>query len=164
MSNILDFFASAAGGSILGPVLSFAGKFVHAKWIRPAEVQSEIALLTAKRNAATEQAGWEAFAASQKSGTGLEQLPAGTHPIIANLYVGVEAFSRSIRPLLTFAGLPLAAWVYHTLNNSGATPAQVEMAKEINFMVFMMWSWWFGERYVARSRQPIALTPTGTRT
>lgn len=160
MSAILDFFSSAAGGAIFGPVISFAGKFVHAKWIRPAEVKSEIDLLTAKRNSATEQAGWEAFAASQKQGSGLEELPQGIHPIVANLYVCVDAFSRSIRPLLTFLGLPLAAWVYATISSGTATAEQVDMAKEINFMIFMMWSWWFGERYVARSRAPISLMPS----
>lgn len=159
MDAILGFFGSAAGGAIVGPVISFLGKFVHAKWIRPAEVKAEIDLLTAKRNAATEAASWEAFAASQKQGSGLDEVPKNTHPWIANLYVGVEAFSRSVRPLLTLMGLPLACWVYFTLNNPAATPAQVDMAKEINFMVFMMWSWWFGERYVARSRQPISLMP-----
>jgi hypothetical protein len=158
--DILSFFSSAAGGAIFGPVISGLGKFVHAKWIRPAEVASEIALMTAKRNAATEQAGWEAFAASQKANSGLEELPTGVHPLVANLYVSVEAFSKSIRPMLTFMGLPLAAWVYWTLQNPAATAAQIEMAKEVNFMVFMMWSWWFGERYVARSRQPIALLPS----
>ncbi len=157
--SFLDFCSSAAGGSVVGPIISFAGKFVHAKWIRPAEIKSEVELMTAKRNSATEQAGWEAFAASQKASGGLDEIPKGVHPIVANFYVGVEAFSKSVRPLLTFLGLPLAAWVYYTLSNETATLAQIEMAKEINFMVFMMWSWWFGERYVARSRQPIALTP-----
>ena len=159
MAGILDFFSSAAGGAIVGPILSFAGKFVHATWIRPKEVKAEIDLLTAKRNAATEAAGWEAFANSQKQEDGLAQLPQGVHPIVANIYVSIDAFSKSIRPMLTFLGLPLAAWVYHTLNSPTATFAQIEMAKEINFMVFMMWSWWFGERYVARHRQPISLTP-----
>lgn len=155
--NIVDFFSSAAGGAIFGPVISGLGKFVHAKWIRPAEVKAEIDLLTAKRNAASDAASWDAFAASQKTATGLEQLPAGTHPWVANTYVAVEAFSKAIRPMLTFMGLPLAAWVYYTLADPAATQAQIDMAKEINFMVFMMWSWWFGERYIARGRQPIAL-------
>ena len=90
-------------------------------------------------------------------------MPKNTHPWIANIYVGVEAFSRSVRPLLTLMGLPMACWVYFTLNNPAATAAQVDMAKEINFMVFMMWSWWFGERYVARSRAPISLMPNEPR-
>ena len=159
MASILDFFSSAAGGTIVGPLLSFVGKFVHAKWIRPAEVRTEIDLLTAKRNAAADAASWTAFSESQKDTGGLDEIPKNVHPIIANIYVGVEAFRKSVRPLLTFLGLPLAAWVYYTLSNGAAAPAQIEMAKEINFMVFTMWSWWFGERYVARSRQPIGLMP-----
>lgn len=157
--NLLDFFSSAAGGSVVGPIISNVGKFVHAKWIRPAEIKSEVELMTAKRNSATEQAGWEAFAASQKASGGLDEIPKGVHPIVANLYVGVEALNRSIRPLLTIMGLPLAVWVYYTLSSQSATVAQIEMAKEINFMVFMMWSWFFGERYIAKQRQPIVLTP-----
>jgi len=49
--------------------------------------------------------------------------------------------------------------VYYLLPWDSDTAEQIEMAKEINFMVFMMWSWWFGERYVARGRQPISLLP-----
>jgi hypothetical protein len=157
--NVIDFFSSAAGGAIFGPVISGLGKFVHAKWIRPAEVASEIALMTAKRNAATEQAGWEAFAASQKAGDTLHELPRGTHPVVANLFVCVEAMRQSVRPLLTFMGLPLAAWVYYTMANGAATEAQQHMANEIVFMIFTMWSWYFGERYSARSRMPISLIP-----
>lgn len=160
MTGLLDFFSSAAGGAIFGPVISFAGKFVHAKWIRPAEVKSEIDLLTAKRNSATEQAGWEAFAASQKQGETLNQLPAGTHPIVANIFVCVEAMRQSVRPMLTFMGLPMAAWVYYTMSDGNANEAQQRMANEIVFMIFTMWSWYFGERYSARSRMPISLIPS----
>jgi hypothetical protein len=157
--SILDFFSSAAGGSLFGPIVSGLGKFVHAKWIRPAEVKAEIDLLTAQRNAKADAAGWDAFAASQKADKGLDDIPAGTWPWAASLYVLSDAFTRFVRPFLTATGLPLAAWVYWTLSNPNATAAQLEMAKEINFMVFMMWSWWFGERYIAKSRSPISLVP-----
>jgi hypothetical protein len=162
MTAILDFFSSAAGGAIFGPVISFAGKFVHAKWIRPAEVKSEIDLLTAKRNSATEQAGWEAFAASQKqeNGVSLKELPKGVHPIVANIYVCVDAMSAAVRPAVTFMCFPLSIWVYSTLTDPAATAAQIDMAKEINFLANMVIFWWFGERYVARSRAPISLMPS----
>jgi hypothetical protein len=158
----IEFLSSAAGGAIAAPVIKAIGNAFHVWLVRPKEVELEVKMMTAKRNAETEKAAWDAFAASQQSNVGgLSSIPAGAHPWVVNIYMLVDAARQSVRPALTFLGLPLAAWVYYTLANPAATASQIEMAKEINFMVFMMWSWWFGERYVARSRQPIDLVKGG---
>lgn len=163
MNTLTQFLSSAAGGAILGPILGFTGKLVHARWIRPKEVESEIALLTAQRNAKADAAGWEGFAASQKASTGLSDVPANTWPWVSSLYVLSEALTKFVRPGLTLGGVALVFWTYNTIDSATATYAQIEMAKEINFMAFTMWSWWFGERYIAKNRQPISLVPEKTK-
>lgn len=157
--SVLSFLQSAAGGAIFGPVLGALGRFVNAKWILPAETKAEIDRLTAQRNAAADASAWAAFAASQQSEGSLSSVPANAAPWASTLLVFSEAFRKLVRPLLTLGGLPMVLWVYFTVTDPLASSAQLEMAKEINFMVFTMWGWWFGERYAAIKRKPIALVP-----
>lgn len=159
MPAILSFLQGAAGGAALGQVLKFAGGFVHAKWIRPAEVKAEIDLLTAHRNADADKASWDAFAASQKADGSLDSIPANVPGWAAAVYVLGAGLTKLIRPMLTLGGLAMVGWTFSTMNDPHAPYAQIEMAKEINFMAFTMWSWWFGERYIAKSRTPISLVP-----
>lgn len=159
MKELIPFLTSAAGGTMLGQALGFVGKFVHSRWIRPKEIEGEIALLTAQRNAKSDAAGWEGFAASQKASSGLSEVPANAWPWVSSVYVLSEAVTKFVRPFLTMGGVPMIFWTYTTTTDPFATLAQVEMAKDINFMVFTMWGWWFGERYAAKGRSPIALMP-----
>ena len=102
-------------------------------------------LLQAKVQAAEKEAAWNAFAKSQDSNRGLT-IPANASPIMANVYLGVDAFRNFTRPGLTW-GL-LLVLVYAFAVSPDGTRAQ--MLDEITFGAFTALFWWFGSRYSKR--------------
>lgn len=141
MSSIFDFFSSAIGGGIFGSVLHIATSWFDTLR-KGKEADIEIRLMQARTESAEKTEAWKAFTESQKT-QGAISIPANAHPVIVNLYLVVDAFSRVTRPGLTWVGAIFIATVYFT--SFGETRST--LASEINFGAWTMMYWWFGARY-----------------
>jgi hypothetical protein len=139
--NLLSFATSALGGSLFGGVMHIATSAFDV-WRKGKEVEQNIRLMDAQTASAEKIEAWKAFTASQAT-LGAIEIPEKAHPIMVNLYLGVDAFTRACRPLLTWVGLIYIAAVYYT----GDAALRASMAPEINFSAWTMVAWWFGVRY-----------------
>lgn len=139
--SITDILFNAAGGGIFGSLLHL-GTSVFETWKKKKDAEVEIMLLNAKVAAAEKEAAWNAFAKSQE-GAGAIQIPESASPLVANIYLGVDAFRNFTRPGLTWALLMVLIYVF-TVSPEGA---RQEMLGEITFGAFTALFWWFGSRY-----------------
>lgn len=148
MASFVDILFNAAGGGVVGSLLHL-GTSVFEVWRKKKDAEVEIMLLQAKMEAAEKTAAWDAFSKSQENvNAGLRSLPAQVHPIMANLFVGVDALRSATRPLLTWALLGVLLTIY--LQSSQAIRDQ--LASEMVFGAFTAVFWWFGSRYSAKGR------------
>lgn len=139
--SITDILFNAAGGGIFGSLLHL-GTSVFETWKKKKDAEVEIMLLNAKVAAAEKEAAWNAFAKSQE-GAGAIQIPSSASPLVANLYLGVDAFRNFTRPGLTWALLLVLVYVFTVSPEA----ARQEMLGEITFGAFTALFWWFGSRY-----------------
>lgn len=147
MAGLTDLLFNAAGGGVIGSLLHIGSSWFDT-YRKRKEAEVEILLLEAKVNAAEKEAAWNAFAKSQEGvNVSLTSLPAGTSPIMVNIYVGVEAIGKATRPLLTWMGVFFMASVYF----SATIEQQQSMQAEIQLGCWTMVFWYFGARY---SKQP----------
>lgn len=143
MAGVLDILFNAAGGGVVGSLLHLGTSWFET-YRKKKEAEVEIMLLQAKVNAAEKEAAWNAFAKSQDAeGRGLSKLPEKTHPIMVNVFVGVDAFRQITRPLLCWFGVLLLAGVYF----NAPTDHQAAMQDEMQFGAWTMVFWFFGARY-----------------
>ena len=139
--SITDIPFNAAGGGIFGSILHL-GTSVFETWRKKKDAEVEIMLLNAKVQAAEREAAWNAFAKSQEN-AGALQIPASASPLIANVYLGVDAFRNFTRPGLTWALLLVLVYVFSVSPEA----ARQQMLGEITFGAFTALFWWFGSRY-----------------
>lgn len=139
--SITDILFNAAGGGIFGSLLHL-GTSVFETWKKKKDAEVEIMLLNAKVAAAEKEAAWNAFAKSQE-GSGAIDIPASASPLVANIYLGVDAFRNFTRPGLTWALLLVLVYVFTVSPET----ARQEMLGEITFGAFTALFWWFGSRY-----------------
>jgi hypothetical protein len=139
--SITDILFNAAGGGIFGSLLHL-GTSVFETWRKKKDAEVEIMLLNAKVQAAEREAAWNAFAKSQEN-AGAMQIPASASPLIANVYLGVDAFRNFTRPGLTWALLLVLVYVFSVSPEA----ARQQMLGEITFGAFTALFWWFGSRY-----------------
>lgn len=139
--SITDILFNAAGGGIFGSLLHL-GTSIFETWKRKKDAEVEIMLLNAKVAAAEKEAAWNAFAKSQE-GAGAIQIPSSASPLVANIYLGVDAFRNFTRPGLTWALLLVLVYVFTVSPET----ARQEMLGEITFGAFTALFWWFGSRY-----------------
>lgn len=139
--SITDILFNAAGGGIFGSLLHL-GTSIFETWKRKKDAEVEIMLLNAKVAAAEKEAAWNAFAKSQE-GAGAIQIPSSASPLVANIYLGVDAFRNFTRPGLTWALLLVLVYVFTVSPEA----ARQEMLGEITFGAFTALFWWFGSRY-----------------
>lgn len=139
--SITDILFNAAGGGIFGSLLHL-GTSVFETWKKKKDAEVEIMLLNAKVAAAEKEAAWNAFAKSQE-GAGAIQIPSSASPLVANIYLGVDAFRNFTRPGLTWALLLVLVYVFTVSPET----ARQEMLGEITFGAFTALFWWFGSRY-----------------
>ncbi len=139
--SITDILFNAAGGGIFGSLLHL-GTSVFETWRKKKDAEVEIMLLNAKVQAAEREAAWNAFAKSQEN-AGALQIPASASPLVANVYLGVDAFRNFTRPGLTWALLLVLVYVFSVSPEA----ARQQMLGEITFGAFTALFWWFGSRY-----------------
>lgn len=139
--SITDILFNAAGGGIFGSLLHL-GTSVFETWKKKKDAEVEIMLLNAKVAAAEKEAAWNAFAKSQEV-SGAIDIPASASPLVANIYLGVDAFRNFTRPGLTWALLLVLVYVFTVSPET----ARQEMLGEITFGAFTALFWWFGSRY-----------------
>ena len=140
--TIVDILFNAAGGGIVGSLLHLGTSFFET-WQKKKQAEVEIMLMQAKVAAAEKEAAWNAFAKSQEGGGKGIEIPEGTHPIVANIYLLVDAFRNFTRPGLTWALLCVLVYVFSV----SPTDARQAMLGEITFGAFTALFWWFGSRY-----------------
>jgi hypothetical protein len=140
-----DMVTTAAGGGIVGSVLHLATS-VFDVWKKKKDAEVEIMLLNAKVHAAEKEAAWNAFTASQQQGTCGISVPTGASPLVANVYLVVDAFRNFTRPGLTWALLAVLVYVFAV----SPEMARQQMLNEITFGAFTALFWWFGSRYAKR--------------
>jgi len=139
--SITDILFNAAGGGIFGSILHL-GTSVFETWRKKKDAEVEIMLLNAKVQAAEREAAWNAFAKSQEN-AGAMQIPSSASPLVANVYLGVDAFRNFTRPGLTWALLLVLVYVFSVSPEA----ARQQMLGEITFGAFTALFWWFGSRY-----------------
>jgi hypothetical protein len=142
--SVWDVLFNAAGGGVFGSLLHL-GTSIFETWKKKKDAEVEIMLLNAKVAAAEKEAAWNAFAKSQEQSKGLE-IPANASPLMANIYLAVDAFRAFTRPGLTWALLCVLVYVY----TMSTQPAREQMLGEITFGGFTALFWWFGSRYSKR--------------
>lgn len=140
-----DMVSTAAGGGIVGSVLHL-GTSIFETWKRKKDAEVEIMLLNAKVAAAEKEAAWNAFAKSQENAGAAIKIPESAHPVVANVYLVVDAFRNFTRPGLTWALLGVLVYVFATSPEA----ARQQMMGEITFGAFTALFWWFGSRYVTK--------------
>lgn len=141
-AGIIDILFNAAGGGVVGSLLHL-GTSWYDTWRKKQEADIQIRLMEAQSASAEKSAAWAAFTASQNASAGPFTIPPGTSPLVANIFVLVEAVNRGTRSLLCWLGVCLLTGVYFT-----ATVAQQEaMQPQIQFGVWTAIFWFFGARY-----------------
>jgi hypothetical protein len=140
--KILEFLMSAAGGGIVGPIISIATK-AFGVWEAKKKAEVDIMMMQAQTQAMEKTAAWAAFQESQKGANAtLSVLPASTSPWVANTFVLMDAFKSFTRPALTWLSVIFIFIAYFK-----AQPSQQEsMIPELIFMGSTAFFWWFGER------------------
>lgn len=139
--SLVDVLFNAAGGGVVGSVLHL-GTSIFETWRKKKDAEVEIMLMEAKVKAAEREAAWNAFAKSQENDRVIE-IPSTASPLMANIYLGVDAFRNFTRPGLTWTLLGVLVYVFSV----SSQPAREQMLGEFTFGAFTALFWWFGSRY-----------------
>ncbi len=144
--NLVDVLFNAAGGGVVGSILHL-GSSIFETWRKKKDAEVEIMLMEAKVKAAEREAAWNAFAKSQEAGRTIE-IPSTASPLMANIYLGVDAFRNFTRPGLTWTLLAVLVYVFSVSSQA----AREQMLGEFTFGAFTALFWWFGSRYSKTSK------------
>jgi len=140
--TVWDVMFNAAGGGVFGSLLHL-GTSIFETWKRKKDAEVEIMVMNAKVAAAEKAAAWNAFTESQKQQGQPIPVPANASPLVANVYLLVDAFRNFTRPGLTWALLLVLVYVFAVSPEA----ARQEMLGEITFGAFTALFWWYGSRY-----------------
>jgi len=140
--GVWDVLFNAAGGGVFGSLLHL-GTSIFETWKRKKDAEVEIMVMNAKVAAAEKAAAWNAFTESQKQQGQPIPIPANASPLVANVYLLVDAFRNFTRPGLTWALLLVLVYVFAVSPEA----ARQEMLGEITFGAFTALFWWYGSRY-----------------
>ena len=140
--TVWDVMFNAAGGGVFGSLLHL-GTSIFETWKRKKDAEVEIMVMNAKVAAAEKAAAWNAFTESQKQQGQPITIPANASPLVANVYLLVDAFRNFTRPGLTWALLLVLVYVFAVSPEA----ARQEMLGEITFGAFTALFWWYGSRY-----------------
>lgn len=140
--TVWDVMFNAAGGGVFGSLLHL-GTSIFETWKRKKDAEVEIMVMNAKVAAAEKAAAWNAFTESQKQQGQPIPIPANASPLVANVYLLVDAFRNFTRPGLTWALLLVLVYVFAVSPDA----ARQEMLGEITFGAFTALFWWYGSRY-----------------
>ena len=140
--SVWDVMFNAAGGGVFGSLLHL-GTSIFETWKRKKDAEVEIMVMNAKVAAAEKAAAWNAFTESQKQQGQPIPIPANASPLVANVYLLVDAFRNFTRPGLTWALLLVLVYVFAVSPDA----ARQEMLGEITFGAFTALFWWYGSRY-----------------
>jgi len=140
--SVWDVMFNAAGGGVFGSLLHL-GTSIFETWKRKKDAEVEIMVMNAKVAAAEKAAAWNAFTESQKQQGQPIPVPANASPLVANVYLLVDAFRNFTRPGLTWALLLVLVYVFAVSPEA----ARQEMLGEITFGAFTALFWWYGSRY-----------------
>jgi hypothetical protein len=140
--TVWDVMFNAAGGGVFGSLLHL-GTSIFETWKRKKDAEVEIMVMNAKVAAAEKAAAWNAFTESQKQQGQPIPIPANASPLVANVYLLVDAFRNFTRPGLTWALLLVLVYVFAVSPEA----ARQEMLGEITFGAFTALFWWYGSRY-----------------
>ena len=140
--SVWDVMFNAAGGGVFGSLLHL-GTSIFETWKRKKDAEVEIMVMNAKVAAAEKAAAWNAFTESQKQQGQPISIPANASPLVANVYLLVDAFRNFTRPGLTWALLLVLVYVFAVSPEA----ARQEMLGEITFGAFTALFWWYGSRY-----------------
>ena len=140
--TVWDVMFNAAGGGVFGSLLHL-GTSIFETWKRKKDAEVEIMVMNAKVAAAEKAAAWNAFTESQKQQGQPIPIPANASPLVANVYLLVDAFRNFTRPGLTWALLLVLVYVFAVSPKA----ARQEMLGEITFGAFTALFWWYGSRY-----------------
>lgn len=140
--TLMSFFSSAIGGGAFGAVLHAATSWFDL-WRKGKEQELKLKEMAAMADLADRSEAWKAFTASQNSAGPALVIPANASPWVVNMYLLVDAFSRSTRPGLTWLGAIYILVVFLT----SPVAVRAGLAPEINFGAWTMLYWWFGARY-----------------
>ena len=140
--SVWDVMFNAAGGGVFGSLLHL-GTSIFETWKRKKDAEVEIMVMNAKVAAAEKAAAWNAFTESQKQQGQSIPIPANASPLVANVYLLVDAFRNFTRPGLTWALLLVLVYVFAVSPEA----ARQEMLGEITFGAFTALFWWYGSRY-----------------
>ena len=140
--TVWDVMFNAAGGGVFGSLLHL-GTSIFETWKRKKDAEVEIMVMNAKVAAAEKAAAWNAFTESQKQQGQSIPIPANASPLVANVYLLVDAFRNFTRPGLTWALLLVLVYVFAVSPEA----ARQEMLGEITFGAFTALFWWYGSRY-----------------
>ena len=140
--TVWDVMFNAAGGGVFGSLLHL-GTSIFETWKRKKDAEVEIMVMNAKVAAAEKAAAWNAFTESQKQHGQPIPIPANASPLVANVYLLVDAFRNFTRPGLTWALLLVLVYVFAVSPEA----ARQEMLGEITFGAFTALFWWYGSRY-----------------
>lgn len=143
--SVWDVLFNAAGGGVFGSLLHL-GTSIFETWKRRKEAEVEIMVMNAKVAAAEKEAAWNAFTESQKQQGAALPIPANASPLVANVYLLVDAFRNFTRPGLTWALLLVLVYVFAVSPEA----ARQQMLGEITFGAFTALFWWYGSRYSAK--------------
>ena len=140
--SVWDVMFNAAGGGVFGSLLHL-GTSIFETWKRKKDAEVEIMVMNAKVAAAEKAAAWNAFTESQKQQGQPIPIPANASPLVANVYLLVDAFRNFTRPGLTWALLLVLVYVFAVSPDA----ARQEVLGEITFGAFTALFWWYGSRY-----------------
>jgi hypothetical protein len=140
--TVWDVMFNAAGGGVFGSLLHL-GTSIFETWKRKKDAEVEIMVMNAKVAAAEKAAAWNAFTESHKQQGQPIPIPANASPLVANVYLLVDAFRNFTRPGLTWALLLVLVYVFAVSPEA----ARQEMLGEITFGAFTALFWWYGSRY-----------------
>ena len=140
--TVWDVMFNAAGGGVFGSLLHL-GTSIFETWKRKKDAEVEIMVMNAKVAAAEKAAAWNAFTESQKQQGQPIPIPANASPLVANVYLLVDAFRNFTRPGLTWALLLVLVYVFAVSPEA----ARQEMLGEVTFGAFTALFWWYGSRY-----------------
>lgn len=157
----MGFLTSALGGSILGGLLSLAGKWMDV-YTKGKEAEIEIKKATAIASLKVKEAEMQAFGQSLKAGG--EEADYNPDPLPENapkwamliritmesLRVFVDAFRTFTRPGLTWA-MVFALVVFIMADKAGPAVVSAVIADFV-FTTSTAVMWWFGSRPMSRTK------------
>ena len=145
---MFTFLSSAAGGSILGGILSVVQKIVDAK-SRAWETELEIKKMESISRLKVTEAEFKSFDSSLKSDKESVEIPENTPLWVISTRVMVDAFRAFTRPGLTWA-MVIALILFIVAGFVGEAAVAVILGDFV-FATSTAVMWWFGSRPLQRT-------------